>query len=70
MEHNGSKYSARRTPPPPPPTLGMGSICQTSTFLEHGHVAYPIEGNHEMQQYGSKYFAVRPLPNPTPTPHS
>ena len=24
----------------------MGSKCQNSIFLEHGHVAYQIKGNH------------------------
>ena len=47
---------------PPPPTLGMGSIGQNSAFSEHGHVAYQIKWNHEMQQHGSKYFARRPPP--------
>ena len=50
--------------PPPPQTLVMGSIGQNSTFSEHGHVAYQINGNHEMQQYGRKYFARR-----SPCPH-
>ena len=45
-------------------TLGMGSISQNSTFSEHGHVAYHIKGNHQMQQHGSKYFAHRPSPRP------
>ena len=36
-----------------------------STFSEHGHVAYKIKGNHEMQQHGSKYFAHRPPCPPT-----
>ena len=42
---------------PTPLTLVMGSIGQNLTCLEHGHVAYQIKGNHEMQQHGSKYFA-------------
>ena len=41
-------------PPPPPPTLGMGSVGQTSTFSEHGHVAYPIKRNQELHQRGIK----------------
>ena len=45
----------------------MESIGQKSTFSEHGHVAYQIKWNHEMQQHGSKYFARKPhLP---PPPH-
>ena len=52
MKQYGSKY-----------LHGMGSIGQNSTFSEHGHVAYQIKRNHEMQQYGSKYFARRP-PSP------
>ena len=42
-------------------TLGMGLLGQHSTFSEHGHVAYQIKGNHQMQQRGSKYIACRPL---------
>ena len=49
---------------PPPLTLGLGSVGQTLTFSKHGHVAYPIKGNHQMQQYGSKYFASRPIFDP------
>ena len=45
--------------PTHPLTLGLGSIGQNSTFSEHGHVAYQIKSNHEMQQYGCKYFARR-----------
>ena len=41
-------------------TLGDGVKGQNSTFSEHGHVAYPIYWNYEMQQYGRKYFARRP----------
>ena len=52
MQQHGSKYFARR--PHPPPTLGMGSIGQMTTFTEHGHTAYQIKGNHEMQHHGSK----------------
>ena len=29
-----------------------GSIGQKPTFSEHGHVAYQITGNHEMQKHG------------------
>ena len=36
-----------------------GTIGQNSTFSEHGHVAYQIKWNHEMQQHGSKYFFRR-----------
>ena len=43
---------------PHSPTQGFG--VQISTFLEHGHVAYLIKGNHEMQQHGSKSFSSRP----------
>ena len=44
--------------------LGMGSLGQNSTCSEHGHDAYQIKGNQQMQQYGSKYFACTPLPGP------
>ena len=45
-------------------TLLFGSKGQNTTFSEHDHVAYQIKGNQQMQQYGSKYFAGRPLPDP------
>ena len=48
MQQHGSKYFACRPSP-----LGMGSIGQKSTLSEHGHVAYQIKRNHEMQQHGS-----------------
>ena len=38
---------------PADPPLILGSKCQNSTFSEHGHVAYQINGNHEMQQHGN-----------------
>ena len=55
---------------PLPPDPRVGSIGPMSTFSEHGHVAYEIKinGNHLMQQHGSKYFAHRTtiplLPDP------
>ena len=45
--------------PPPPPDPG-----ESSTFSEHGHIAYQIKGNHQIQQHGSTYSAHRPFPNP------
>ena len=47
------------TPPP------YGSIGQNSTFSEHGHFEYQVKGNHQMKQHGSKYFAHRPLLDPS-----
>ena len=57
MQQQDCMYFARTSPPsvhhppPPPPTLGMGSIVHASTFKEYNHVAYPINGNHELQQH-------------------
>ena len=45
MQTHGSKYFARR--PLLTPTLGMGSVGQHSTFLEHVHIAFQIKENHE-----------------------
>ena len=42
----------------------MGSMCQNSTFLEHGHVAYQFKVNHVMQQHGSKKLPTEPYPPP------
>ena len=57
-------------PPPPDPRDGVNR--SKFNFLEHGHVAYQIKWNHEMQQHGSifKYFASSPtyLPPPPLTP--
>ena len=51
MQQHCSKFYARRLPPP---TLG----------IEHGHIAYQIKGNHQIQQHGSTYSAHRPFPDP------
>ena len=52
------------TLPTDPPHPGDGVNRSKSTILEHGHVAYQINGNHKMHQHGSKCFARR-----TPLPH-
>ena len=52
--------------PQPPPDPWEGYTGQNSTFSDHGHVAYQINGYHEMQQHGSKHFARRSLPPPLP----
>ena len=41
-----------------------GTIGRNSTFSEHGHVAYQVKWNHEMQQHGSNYFAWPHAPDP------
>ena len=51
---------------PTPLTLGMRSIGHILPFTEHGHVAYAVQGNHEMKQHGSKYFSCSPLADPEP----
>ena len=51
MQQHGSNYFARRPPPPPPPPynpVGIRVKCRNSTFSEHGHVAYQIKENHEI----------------------
>ena len=35
-------------------------FSENSTFSEHGHVAYQIKENHEMQQHGNKNLAHTP----------
>ena len=57
MKQNGSKHFASRPPPLHPPPKGLQIKIQL--FPEYGHVAYQINGNHEMQQHGSKCFACR-----------
>ena len=51
-------------PQTPHLTLGIGPLGQNSTFSEHGHVAYQIKENHQIQQHSSKIFDRRPLPDP------
>ena len=51
MNHESSNIVVNILPTPSV-TLGMGSIGQKSTFSEHGHVAYHIVRNHEMQEQG------------------
>ena len=58
MQQHGSKHFAIRPPTSPDPWEGYTG--QNSTFSDHGHVAYQINGNHEMQQHGSKHFARSP----------
>ena len=47
MQQHSSNYFAHRIPCSPPLALGMGSIDQDSTFLEHSYVAYQIRKNRE-----------------------
>ena len=44
-----------------PPSVGLNS-----TFLEHGHVAYQIKGNHEFSNMVANNLHADPPP-PTPT---
>ena len=41
MPHIGCKYIGRRSPSS---TVEMGSIGKNSTFSEHGHAAYQLNG--------------------------
>ena len=41
-------------PPPPPPDPGDGVNRSKFNFLEPGHVAHQIKGNHEMK--GIKHY--------------
>ena len=50
MQQHGSKYFFPADPHPPPSPWGIGSKCQISTFSEHRHVAFQINGNVGMQQ--------------------
>ena len=52
-------------PTEPSLTLGMGSICQKSTFSEQFHVAYQIKGNHECSNMVAN---ILPADRPTPDP--
>ena len=56
----GSKTCARA----PGWTKEMGSKCQNSIFLEHGHVAYQIKGNHGCRNMVENILAGNPLPPP------
>ena len=62
QQHDSIEFDSRS---PSPTTQGNGAKRSKLFFLEHGHVADHIKGNHEMQQHGSKKFAHRPPPPPT-----
>ena len=51
---------------PLPPPLDPGNVVNrsNSTFSEHGHVAYQIKGNHEMQQHGTNILPAHPTHPP------
>ena len=51
-------------PRPPPSTLEVGSIGKTSTFSEHGHVAYQIKGNHNCSNMVNNYLSAVPHTDP------
>ena len=57
IQQHVCKYFARRSPS----TLGMGSVGQTSTFSEHGHVAYQIKGNHEFNNMVANILHAYPM---------
>ena len=47
--------------------LGDGIKMSKFNFLEHGHVAYQIKGNHGCSNMVENILAGNPLP-PPPTP--
>ena len=62
MQQHVSKYYARR----PPSTLlglGMGSVGQNSTLIDHGHVAYQIKDHNECSN-----MIINILPTDPPPP--
>ena len=62
MQHHGSKY----LPPDPPSTLGMGSIGQNSTFSEHGHVAYRLNGTSKCSNIVANFLPADHTPSHSP----
>ena len=62
MQQNGSTYFARR--PQPPPTLREGSKGRISTFSEHGHVAYQINGNRKCSNMVANILPTNPPHDP------
>ena len=52
---------------PPPTTLGDIDGVKLQLFSEHGHVTYPIKGNHEFSNMVSDILPADPLP-PSPDP--
>ena len=48
----------------PPPTLVVGYKGQNLTFLEHGHVAYQIKGNHTCSNMVTTILPADPNPPP------
>ena len=52
-----------RRPPIPPPTMGMESVGQNLTILEHGHVAYQIKGNQDCSNMVANILPTDPTPD-------
>ena len=67
MQKHGSKDFACRPLPalsPIPLTLWLGLKGPNSTFLEHGHVAYQINVNHEGSSMVANILPAYPPPPP------
>ena len=63
MQQHGSKYFARSHPTPDP---RVGSKGRNSTFSDHGHAAYQIEGNHNHESSNMTANIMSTYPYPTP----
>ena len=58
MKHINCDFGSKTCAGPP------GWTCQNSIFLEHGHVAYQIKGNHCCSNMVENILAGNPLPPP------
>ena len=57
-------HGCPQTPPIPSRTMGMGSVGQNLTILEHCHVAYQIKGNQECSNMEANILPTYPTPEP------
>ena len=64
MKHIKRDFGSKTCARPPEWTKVMGSKCQNSIFLEHGHVAYQIKGNHGCSNMVENILARNVLPPP------
>ena len=64
MQQHGSKYFFSRRPPHTPTTLGGLGQNLKFNFLEHGHVAYRITGNHKCSNMVANILPADPHPDP------
>ena len=64
MKHIKRDFGSKTCAGPPWVDLGDGIKMSKLFFLEHGHVAYQIKGNHGCSNMVENILAGNPLPPP------